>query len=141
MRKWPKIGRFLFSSSLEVVKIIGDQGAAFVIRKLHAYVKRVMRSPRLSNMMSTTITIIPHGGFEKDLELQQILEMALAATIASLLRHGVGIILVVGHYPWTVIWLRKFSGYFDTTRERSSTPIYRRISCVCAGCCSIRDAY
>jgi hypothetical protein len=50
-------------------------------------------------MMASTIAVIPHGGFHSDSRVHQISVTALAATIASLLRHGVGRVVVVGHFP------------------------------------------
>jgi hypothetical protein len=42
-------------------KLIGEYGTAFSIGKLQVYSQRVMTSPKVSNMMTTTIAIIPHG--------------------------------------------------------------------------------
>jgi hypothetical protein len=62
-------------------KTIGDHGTAFAIGKLQAYTQRVMTSPKLSNMMSNTIAVIPHGSFEKNPRTEQMRCMALVATI------------------------------------------------------------
>lgn len=79
----------------------GDDDApaimAFAIGKLQGLVQKALQKPP-SSLMNTTLAILPfhmdanRGGTEEKMEI-----IALAATMASLLQHGVGRILVVGY--------------------------------------------
>lgn len=79
-------------------KLLDEGGLSYGTGKLQAYVQRVMTNKQDSSEMESTLAVIPYGVSTHDPRAQQLWFTSLAATIASLIRHGVGRVVVVGYY-------------------------------------------
>jgi hypothetical protein len=93
----------------------------YAIGKLQIYVQSSLRSmssstslqstPTSTGEMSSTLAVIPVGVNTNDDITRQVWVMGLAATITSLLKHGVGRVVVVGYYKYDPILTRKAFRY------------------------------
>ena len=84
---------------------MGEQPAtyAFAIGKLQSYIQRTLMETdagvQHDTTMDSTLALIPYGVSDKTEDIgQQMWMISLAATIASLIQHGVARVLVVGYY-------------------------------------------
>ena len=99
----------------------------YAVGKLQMYIQTSLRSMSSSSTsatssqltstststgeMSSTLAIIPVGVNTNDDISRQVWVMGLAATITSLLKHGVGRVVVVGYYKYDPILTRKAFRY------------------------------
>ena len=83
---------------------MGEQPAtyAFAVGKLQSYIHRTLMATDAGvhdTAMESTLALIPYGVSDKTEDIgQQMWMISLAATIASLIQHGVARVLVVGYY-------------------------------------------
>ena len=84
---------------------MGEQPAtyAFAVGKLQSYIQRTLMATTDNGVhdttMESTLALIPYGVSDKTEDIgQQMWMISLAATIASLIQHGVARVLVVGYY-------------------------------------------
>lgn len=83
---------------------MGEQPAtyAYAVGKLQSYIHRTLMATDAGvhdTTMDSTLALIPYGVSDKTEDIgQQMWMISLAATIASLIQHGVARVLVVGYY-------------------------------------------
>lgn len=97
-------------------KDAGGETPAYARDVLFEYTQRIqsqsmhppiIRPPQQDEYMNTTIAVIPYGvKDESSEEMMQLWGSALAATMTSLLNHGVARIVVVGYYQTDAILAR-----------------------------------
>ena len=79
-------------------KLLGTYGINFAIGKLQAYYMHRQSSSTKNTIMNTTVAVIPYGVDTDSPRVQQMWTASLTATIASLLQHGIGRVVVVGYF-------------------------------------------
>ena len=81
---------------------MGEQPAmfSFAVGKLQSYIHRTLAATdRHDTVMDSTLALIPFGVSDKTDNIgQQMWMISLAATIASVIQHGVARVVVVGYY-------------------------------------------
>jgi len=126
-----RIPRDLLDLSVEHLskwwKDVGGDAPYHVRHVLANYTSRIRAQPQQDDYMNETLAVIPYGvadGARNEMKL--LWGDALAATMASILKHGVARILVVGHYKADEILARKVFGMLsgNETFSNEDSPFF-----------------
>jgi len=144
-RDWLDMSVEHLSKWWKVAELQQDVMYAYAAGKLQSYVLRTLQQMRqektatssssagleqagdignLDNVMRSTLALIPYGVADTaDDATKQMWTISLASTMASLLKHGIGRILVVGHYDTDAILAKRAFRYLLRHASEITTPV------------------